>query len=194
MPFDFQRLQPIPDVMLVTPAAFVDQRGWFLESYKKTDFVAHGISFDLVQHNHSRSNAKGLLRGLHFQKAPMAQGKLVRCLAGEIFDVAVDIRKGSPTYGKWVSAALSASNHRMLWAPPGFAHGFMTMTDVAEVLYATTAEYDATLDRAIRWNDPQIAIRWPSSSPILSPRDANAPLLADADHDFVWEGLQRGTR
>jgi dTDP-4-dehydrorhamnose 3,5-epimerase len=187
MPFQFQPLEPSSDVVLVTPKAFGDERGWFLEWYRRSEFIAHGIGFDFVQHNHSRSTGRGVLRGLHYQKDPMAQGKLVRCITGEIFDVAVDIRRGSPMYGKWVSARLSAENASMLWVPPGFAHGFVTLTTVVDILYSTTAEYSAVLDRAIRWNDPTIAIAWPIMSPILSPKDASAPLLADADHDFVWE-------
>jgi dTDP-4-dehydrorhamnose 3,5-epimerase len=185
--FEFAPLDTLPDVLLITPKTFGDERGWFLESYRQSEFVANGITFGFVQQNHSCSTKRGVLRGLHYQKNPMAQGKLVRCIVGEVFDVAVDIRRGSPTYGNWVGTELSASNHRILWAPPGFAHGFMTITDVAEVLYATTSEYDARLDGAIRWNDPVIGIRWPTDSPILSLKDANAPLLTDADHDFVWE-------
>jgi dTDP-4-dehydrorhamnose 3,5-epimerase len=184
--FDFSPVEPNSDVVLVTPKVFRDERGWFLEWYKKSEFTSHGIAFDFVQHNHSRSTAKGILRGLHYQKDPMAQGKLVRCTVGEIFDVAVDIRRGSPMYGKWVSAWLSAENGSMLWVPPGFAHGFVTVMDVAEVLYSTTAEYSSELDRAIRWNDPTIAVDWPIKSPTVSTKDANAPLLADADHGFVW--------
>jgi dTDP-4-dehydrorhamnose 3,5-epimerase len=187
VPFEFQPLAPNPDVVVVTPRVHRDERGWFLEWYKKSDFTAHGIVLDFVQHNHSRSTAKGVLRGLHYQNAPMAQGKLVRCTYGEIFDVAVDIRRGSPNYGRWVSARLSAQNGFMLWVPPGFAHGFVTLSDVAEVLYSTTAEYSAELDRTIRWNDPAIGVDWPTKAPTVSTRDANAPLLADADHDFVWK-------
>jgi dTDP-4-dehydrorhamnose 3,5-epimerase len=187
VPFQFRSLEPGSDVVLVTPKAFADERGWFLEWYKKSEFFGQGIALDFVQHSHSRSTAKHVLRGLHYQKRPMAQGKLVRCVVGEIFDVAVDIRRGSPMYGKSVSARLSADNALMLWVPPGFAHGFVTLTDFADVLYSTTAEYSPELDRAIRWNDPTIAVAWPTKSPIVSQRDANAPLLSDADHDFVWK-------
>lgn len=186
MPFEFKPAIGLPEVIAIEPRPIVDERGWFLESYKRSEFEKHGISFEFIQDNHSRSVGSGILRGLHYQKAPAAQAKLVRCVVGEIFDVTVDIRKGSPTYGRWVSAVLSSTNHLMIWIPVGFAHGLLTRTDVAEVEYKVTAEYNGALDRAIRWNDPGIGIEWPTSNPILSKKDAEAPLLKDADNNFVW--------
>ena len=186
MAFEFNPTPALPDVIIVEPTTSTDERGWFLESYKKSEFEKHGIPFEFIQDNHSRSTAKGIMRGLHFQKDPAAQGKLVRCIAGELFDVAVDIRRGSPTYAKWVSATLSAENHRIVWIPPGFAHGYLTMSNLTEVTYKVTSEYSPTNDRSIRWNDPAIGIRWPITTPILSKKDAEAPLLQDADNNFVW--------
>ncbi len=186
MPFQFRPQQPIPDVILIEPKAFGDDRGWFMETYKRSEFEANGIRVEFRQDNHSRSTAKGVIRGLHYQKDPAAQGKLVRCVDGAIYDVAVDIREGSPTYGRWVAAELSAEDRRMLWVPPGFAHGFCTLTDASEVVYKATAEYSAPHDRGIRWNDPAIGVTWPVKSPMLSPKDAQAPLLADADNNFQW--------
>ncbi len=129
---------------------------------------------------------RGVLRGLHYQKPPQAQGKLVMVLSGEVFDVAVDIRRGSPTYGRWVGETLSAENGRMLWIPVGFAHGFCVLSERADVVYLVTAEYAPDLDRGIRWNDPEIGIRWPVDEPLLSPKDARLPLLREADQDFVF--------
>ena len=188
MPFRFKRFDDIPEVVTVEPQIHDDERGWFMEAYRKSEFSNQGISEDFLQDNHSYSTGKGVLRGLHFQRQPAAQGKLVRCVVGEVFDVAVDIRKGSPTYGRWVSAILSAKNHRMVWVPVGFAHGFQTITDVAEVEYKVTAEYSSVHDRGIRWDDPAIGIKWPLRNPILSRKDAEVPLLRDADNNFAWMG------
>lgn len=186
MPFRFRQSPSIPEIIIIEPETFLDERGWFLESYRKSDFEKHGIPFDFKQDNHSRSIARGTLRGLHYQKWPAAQAKLVRCVVGEVLDVAVDIRKGSPTYSKWVSANLSCENHLMMWVPEGFAHGFLVTTGIAEVEYKLTAEYDQAQDRAIRWDDPVIGIKWPISNPVLSEKDAAAPYLKDADNNFVW--------
>ena len=188
MPFSFKRFDELPDIVIVQPQADADERGWFMETYKKSEFLRQGISQDFLQDNHSCSTVKGVLRGLHFQKQPAAQGKLVRCVVGEVFDVAVDIRKGSPTYGKWVSAILSAENRQIVWIPIGFAHGFLTTTNLAEVEYKVTSEYSSAHDRAIRWNDPEIGIEWPVENPILSRKDAEAKFLKDADNNFVWKG------
>ncbi len=182
MPFVFRRLV-IPDVILIEPKLFGDQRGFFLEFYKHTEFVRAGIPEHFVQDNHSKS-AKGVLRGLHYQKNPHAQGKLVRCLNGKIFDVAVDIRKGSPRYGKWVSAELTGENSHMLYVPPGFAHGFVVLSDSAEVIYKCTEEYSPADDRGIVWNDPDIGITWPMSAPVLSEKDEIHPRLREADNNF----------
>jgi dTDP-4-dehydrorhamnose 3,5-epimerase len=186
VPFEFRPFDVLPEVVLIEPKTFCDERGWFAETYRKSDFVDHGIPFEFPQDNHSRSTARGTLRGLHFQKEPAAQGKIVWCIVGEAFDVAVDIRKGSPTYRKWVSSILSPENRRMLWIPPGFAHGILTLTDAAEVMYKVTSEYSRLYDRVIKWNDPTIAIEWPYPNPILSTKDRDAPSLSDVDNNFVY--------
>jgi dTDP-4-dehydrorhamnose 3,5-epimerase len=186
MPVTFQPTPQIPDVIVIEPRVFGDERGWFMETYKQSEFTAKGIPFTFGQDNHSRSSATGVIRGLHYQKDPAAQGKLVRCIVGSVYDVAVDIRRGSPTYGRWVSVALSAENHRIVWVPPGFLHGFCTLTDISEVVYKTTAEYSPSHERSVRWDDPTLAITWPTKSPQLSAKDAQAPLFADADNNFEW--------
>lgn len=184
MPFEFKRLE-IPDIVLIKPVLFSDERGFFLETYKERDFVMAGIDIRFVQDNHSMSK-KGVLRGLHYQKEPMAQGKLIRCIKGEIRDVVVDIRRGSPWYGKWLSVNLSEENRLMLYIPPGFAHGFCVLTDVAEIIYKTTAEYSPEHERGIIWNDPDLNIDWCIDDPIVSPRDMRLPLLRDADNNFIY--------
>ena len=184
MPFDYQRIE-IPGPILVRPKVFGDGRGFFLELYKHSDFVHGGIREQMVQDNYSRS-VRGVLRGLHFQKDPMAQGKLVLCLKGKIFDVAVDIRKGSPHYGRWASVDLSEENRLMLYVPPGFAHGFQVLSDSADVLYKCTEEYSVADDRGIIWNDPVINIAWPLGDPLLSPKDKVHPFLRDADNNFTF--------
>ena len=184
MPFTFRRLE-IPDIVLIEPEVYGDERGFFLETYQYTAFAEFGIQEHFVQDNHSGSR-RGVLRGLHFQKDPMAQGKLMRCLRGAIFDVAVDIRRGSPYFGKWVAVELSETNKHMLYVPPGFAHGFLVMSDVAEIVYKCTEYYAPADDRGIIWNDPAIGIRWPIATPILSDKDLRQPRLADADINFVY--------
>lgn len=180
--FDFQRLE-IPEVVLIEPTAFKDDRGFFMETYKRSEFAAFGIEERFVQDNHSKST-KGVLRGLHYQKNPKAQGKLVRVVEGEVFDVAVDIRKNSSTYGKWVGAVLSAQNRKMLYIPPDFAHGFCVLSDTAEVVYKATDEYAPQLERGIVWNDPDLGINWPTEQPIISSKDADLPLFKVADNPF----------
>jgi dTDP-4-dehydrorhamnose 3,5-epimerase len=187
MPFEFRRHDEIRDVIIVQPRSFGDGRGWFEETYKRSEFERAGIRADFRQDNHSRSTVRGVLRGLHYQKKPAAQGKLVRCCVGAIFDVAVDIRRGSPTYGKWIGMELTAENRTILWIPEGFAHAVCTLTDIAEVLYKATGEYSPQEDRAIRWNDPALNIRWPVNEPVLSPKDATAPTLEQADNNFTWK-------
>ncbi|MBC7084651.1 MAG: dTDP-4-dehydrorhamnose 3,5-epimerase [Firmicutes bacterium] len=187
MPFSFKRLE-IPDVVLIEPKVFRDDRGFFLESYKRSEFAEFGIDEIFVQDNHSRSR-RGVLRGLHYQNPPRAQAKLVRVIDGEIFDVAVDIRRGSPTYGRWVRAYLSDENMRMLYIPAGFAHGFLALSDVAEVLYKTSDEYSPEHEAGIVWNDPEIGIEWPVKDPVLSPRDCRWPGLRDAVNAFVYGGV-----
>ena len=172
----------IPDLKIIEPTVFADDRGFFFESFNKAKFeAAIGRSADFVQDNHSRSG-KGVLRGLHYQLPPHAQAKLVRVVAGEAYDVAVDIRKPSPTFGHWVGVLLSAENKRQLWIPEGFAHGFLTLSDHVEFLYKTTNYYEPESDRGIRWDDPQIGIDWNVTEPLtLSSKDQQQPLLADAD-------------
>ena len=171
----------IPHVMLIEPRVFGDHRGFFFESFNAKAFAeATGCTDAFVQDNHSRSS-HGVLRGLHYQ-VEQAQGKLVRAVAGEIFDVAVDIRRGSPTFGQWVGAVLSAENKHQLWVPAGFAHGFVVVSETAEVLYKTTDYYAPVHERSILWNDPAIGIEWPADiQPLLSAKDEAAVLLADAD-------------
>nr|WP_304187168.1 dTDP-4-dehydrorhamnose 3,5-epimerase [Hafnia alvei] len=164
----------IPDVLIFEPKVFGDERGFFFESFNQKVFEeAVGYPVHFVQDNHSKSS-KGVLRGLHYQLAPFAQGKLVRCVAGEVFDVAVDIRKDSETFGKWVGVNLSAENKRQLWIPEGFAHGFLTLSDAAEFLYKTTNYYNPEMERGIIWNDPMLSIEWGESlNVVLSNKDLN---------------------
>lgn len=175
----FTRLA-IPEVILIEPRIFEDERGFFLESYNKQRFAENGIAEEFVQDNHSGSR-RGVLRGLHYQAEPFAQGKLVRAGRGEIFDVAVDIRKGSPTFGKWVAEILNTRNRRLLYLPPGFAHGFCALEDDTEVLYKATALYSQAHDRGVLWNDPDIGITWPDSGReyILSAKDQKHPRLQE---------------
>lgn len=173
----------IADVILLEPRVFEDERGFFFESFNQQAFErACGHAQIFVQDNHSRSS-RGVLRGLHYQLPPKAQGKLVRVVYGQVFDVAVDIRRGSPTYGNWVGERLSAENKRQIWIPEGFAHGFLTLSDAAEVIYKTTEFYTQELERCIRWDDPVIGIEWPvtPSVPSLSPKDAEAAPFVDAE-------------
>lgn len=181
--FKFHR-QAIPGVVLVEPQVFADERGYFLETYKQSAFAELGVRF--VQENQSLSR-RGVLRGLHFQKNPRAQGKLVRVAFGEILDVAVDVRRGSPTYGQHVRVVLSGDNHRMLYIPPGFAHGFYVQSEEALVIYLTTEEFDPELDAGILWCDPDLAIPWPDRTPIVSKKDRALPLLRETDSGFRYD-------
>jgi dTDP-4-dehydrorhamnose 3,5-epimerase len=184
MSFQFERLE-IPEVVLIKTSQQGDPRGFFRETFKKSEFEAFGIPTVFVQDNHSRSG-HGVLRGLHYQKHPHAQGKLLFVATGEIFDVAVDIRKGSPTFAHWVSQVLSAENGYLMWVPPGFAHGFCVLSDSADLIYKVTAEYSAESERGIIWNDPEIAIQWPMSKSSLSARDGQLARLREADNNFVF--------
>lgn len=178
MPFEFVK-QNISDVILVIPKIFEDNRGFFMESYKKSDFFKNGIETEFNQDNYSKSS-KGVLRGLHYQAEPNAQAKLVRCVKGRIFDVAVDIRKNSKTFGKYVKAELSESNKNMLYIPKGFAHGFIVLSDEAEILYKTSGEYAPDSDRGILWCDKDINIDWGIDfPPFLSEKDKKQPLLKE---------------
>lgn len=183
MPFEFTQTN-IPEVIRVIPRRFPDERGWFAETYKRSDFIAAGITAEFVQDNHSVS-AAGTVRGLHYQLPPYGQGKLVRVVHGRVWDVAVDIRRGSDCFGRWVAAELSEENGEMLWVPAGFAHGFVALEDDTHLSYKCTAEYHAPVDRVIRWNDETIGIDWPilpsGAKYLLSKKDAGAPGLADAE-------------
>ena len=170
----------LPDVLVIQPKVFEDERGFIFESYQKLRFAETGIPFEFVQDNHSRSR-QGVLRGLHYQ-IRQPQGKLVRVVLGEIFDVAVDIRRSSPTFGKWMGINLSAENKTMLWIPPGFAHGFYVLSDWAEVLYKATDYYAPQWERTIRWDDATLNIQWPSGpQPLVSPKDAVGLAFSQAE-------------
>ena len=178
----------LPGVLIITPRVFKDARGFFFESYNAEQFKARGIDTVFVQDNHSQST-RGTLRGLHFQLPPMAQDKLVRCVRGAIWDVAVDIRASSPTFGRWVGVELSADDFRQLYVPSGFAHGFCVLSDEAEVLYKASTVYSPAHERGIAWDDPDIGITWPTAEPLLSDRDWRAESLAGylAGTPFVYE-------
>ena len=183
MTFTFKKLS-ISDVILVEPKSFSDDRGFFLESFKTSEFTENGINTKFVQDNISHS-VKDVLRGLHFQKNPKAQAKLVTAVKGDIFDVAVDIRKNSSTYGKWVSEILSEDNHNLLYVPEGFAHGFCVLSKEADVYYKVSNEYSPKDEGGIIWNDPSLNIEWPVSKPIVSSSDSQLPLFDNLDDYFV---------
>lgn len=175
--------QSIPDVVLIEPKVFGDSRGFFYESFNQQAFqAATGVQCDFVQDNHSRSS-QGVLRGLHYQLPPRAQGKLVRVVRGAVFDVAVDIRKGSPTFGQWVGALLTEDNHRQLWVPPGLAHGFLVLSESADFLYKTTDYWAPEHERCIAWDDPDLAVDWPlgGATPVVSAKDALGVPFRDAE-------------
>lgn len=184
MPLAFKKLK-IPEVILIEPEIFKDERGFFMETYKYSEFANFGIKEQFLQDNHSLSK-KGVLRGLHFQNPPKAQAKIVRCVKGEIFDAAVDIRKGSPSYGKWVGEILSEENKKELYIPTGFAHGFCVLSDKADVIYKCSEEYSKEYEEGIIWNDPIIAISWPIKNPILSEKDLKNKLLKDTINRFTY--------
>lgn len=178
----------LPDVLILTPGRFGDDRGWFSETFNASRMREAGLNMVFVQDNHSMSARKGTLRGLHFQTPPRAQDKLVRCSKGAILDVAVDIRRGSPTYGKWVGVELSADNAKQLLVPKGFLHGFVTRAENTEVQYKCSDLYAPECDAGIRWNDPDIGIDWGlDGDPVLSAKDTVAALLRDYDSPFRWE-------
>jgi dTDP-4-dehydrorhamnose 3,5-epimerase len=179
----------LPGVLILTPARHGDERGFFSESWNRARLKEAGVDLDFVQDNHSFSAQKGTVRGLHFQSDPHAQDKLVRCGRGSLYDVAVDIRRGSPTYGKWVGETLSFENGRQLLVPRGFLHGFVTLEPDTEIIYKCTDYYAPECDGAVRWDDPDIGIDWPLDGvhPVLSGKDAKAPLLADFDTPFTYQ-------
>lgn len=176
----------LPGVCIVEPVVHGDHRGYFMETYSTAAFAAIGIDTVFVQDNQSFSAQKGVLRGIHFQNAPMAQAKLVRVTRGAVLDVAVDLRKGSPTYCQWVSVELSAENKRMFYIPRGFGHGFVTLTDGVEFCYKVDNLYSRECDRGIRFNDPDIGVAWGIEAPILSQKDTTSPLLSESDCNFVY--------
>lgn len=184
MVFRFKKLE-ISDVILIEPKLYSDNRGFFYESFKESDFFLYGISDKFIQENYSHST-KNVIRGLHFQKSPQAQSKLVSVVKGKIFDVAVDIRKNSPTYGKWVGETLTDQNHRSLYIPEGFAHGFCVLSEEADVSYKVNNEYSPENDRGIIWNDSTINIAWTVEKPIISEKDNQLPTLEKSDNNFVY--------
>lgn len=177
----------LPEIVVIEPRVFKDSRGWFYESYSVRNVEPLGIRDVFVQDNHSYSASKGVIRGLHYQTPPMDQSKLVRCTAGSVFDVAVDIRHGSPTFSKWFGMVLSAENKKQLYIPRGFAHGFLTLEEGCEVQYKVDKFYSKEHDRSIRYDDPDIGIEWGTDSPLLSEKDLRAPFLKDCHKDFLWE-------
>ena len=185
MSFTFKKLN-LSDVMLVEAKSFPDDRGYFKEIFKESSFIENEINTRFVQDNFSHS-IKGVLRGLHFQKNPIAQAKLVTVFRGEIFDVAVDVRKDSPTYGKWVSEILSEQNHKLLFIPEGFAHGYCVLSDEADIFYKVNQEYSPEHDRGFIWNDPEVAIKWPMDNPLISNKDLKLPFLKNADNNFQYK-------
>ena len=182
MSFRFTPLE-LPGLLLIEETRRGDARGFFAETFRDSAFRDAGIPGPFVQDNHARSS-RGVLRGLHYQLPPKAQGKLIRIVSGEVFDVAVDLRRGSPGYGKWAGVRLSGDVGKMLWIPPGFAHGYVVLSDSADFTYKVTAEFDPALDRGVLWNDPAIGIEWPDAQPLLSDRDRAQPTLAAADSPF----------
>jgi dTDP-4-dehydrorhamnose 3,5-epimerase len=182
MAFRFEP-QTIPDVVLVHPTRHTDRRGYFEETYRRSEFERAGISADFVQDNFARSS-HDVLRGLHYQLPPAAQGKLVSVAAGRIFDVAVDLRGESPTFGRWTACTLDAERRSLLWIPEGFAHGYVVLSEWADVVYKVTAEYASHLDRGVRWDDPAIGIDWPVREPIVSEKDRAQPTLEAAEKAF----------
>jgi len=185
VPFSFHKLE-IPDVVLVDPKVFPDRRGYFYEIFSSDDFKKAGINKEFVHFVQSKST-KGVVRGMHYQLNPHAQGKLVRVIDGELFDVAVDIRKGSPYYGRWIGEVLSSENKRMLYIPEGFAHGFCVLSDTAEMTYYCTNRYASEYDNGIIWNDSQVQIDWPVKDTVLSEKDSKLPQLKDAKNNFIYE-------
>lgn len=182
MSFAFERLG-IPDVLLARPQRLGDLRGFFAETYRASVFAGAGVLGPFVQDNLARSGPR-VLRGLHFQAPPRPQGKLIQVVRGAVFDVAVDLRRSSPTYGRWVGRELSDSDGALLWVPPGFAHGYVVLSDGADLVYKVTEEYVAELDRGVRWDDPTVGVAWPVPDPVLSERDRSLPLLADLGTPF----------
>jgi dTDP-4-dehydrorhamnose 3,5-epimerase len=188
VPFRFEPLD-IPDVVLIETTTFADGRGFFLESYRESAFSEVGIDLTFVQDNYSHSHGR-VFRGLHYQNPPQPQAKLVQVIQGEIMDFAVDIRAGSPTYGRFVKAHLTEANHSLLFVPVGFAHGFCVLSDTADVVYKVSSEFSAEVDRGILWSDPAIGIELPFDNPVLSEKDAHLPPLSEADNGFSFSATR----
>ncbi|MCS7232020.1 MAG: dTDP-4-dehydrorhamnose 3,5-epimerase [Elusimicrobiota bacterium] len=184
MNYSFKKLE-IPDVVLINTKIFYDERGFFVEKFKFSEFKKYGLEIDIVQVNYAKSK-KNVLRGLHYQLNPKAQGKLVYCIKGKIFDVAVDLRKGSPWYGKYVGVELSEGSNVCLWVPRGFAHGYVSLEDDTLVMYLTDEEYSPEYERGILWNDEFLLINWPVKEPIVSKKDSSLPLFKDAENNFLY--------
>lgn len=189
MPFTFTPDADLPDVVIVDPDRFTDDRGWFEERFASSDYDDAGLPTSFVQDNLSWSRRRGTLRGLHYQLNPYAQGKLVSCPKGAIYDVAVDLRRGSPTYGEWTGVEVTRMNGRAVWVPPGFAHGILTLDDDTYVYYKCTEEYVPDADRAIVYDDPSLGIDWPQGEYgyFVSEKDASAPTLQDAENNYDYE-------
>ncbi|MCK5493010.1 MAG: dTDP-4-dehydrorhamnose 3,5-epimerase [Candidatus Omnitrophica bacterium] len=188
MPFNFKKLE-IPEIVLIEPKIFPDGRGFFIETYKYSDFADFGIKENFIQDNYSKSTQKGVLRGLHYQIPPFSQGKIIQVISGEIFDVAVDIRDGSPSYGKWVGVNLSSENRNMLYIPFGFAHGFCTLSEVTEVMYKCTNIYSPQHERGIIWNDSILNIDWQVDNPILSLKDTDYLSFDKIEKSFIYNEI-----
>lgn len=184
MGYEFRELE-LPGLLLVEGKSFPDPRGYFMESFREDEFDARGLP-RFLQDNLSRSK-KGVVRGMHYQTAAAAVAKLIRCVRGRVFDAVIDIRKGSPTYGTWTAVELSDEGNRMLFVPAGFAHGFMALSDEADVHYKVTGYWTPAVDRGIRWNDPAVGIKWPDLKPIIAAKDEIHPLLADVPPDYTWQ-------
>jgi len=182
---EFNRIESIPDLIVITPKVFGDERGFFKETFNEEEFQKNGIHINWVQDNHSRSS-KGVLRGLHWQKGEYAQDKLVRVARGRVLDVAVDVRKDSPTFGKYATVELSDQNHNMFLLPKGFAHGFVALSDVVDFEYKVSVPYSKESERAILWSDPDIGIQWGVDNPLVSEKDGTAPLLKDVDKSDLF--------
>lgn len=185
MPFIVEKSN-IPDILTIEPKVFTDERGFFIEVFKKKDFESFGMQDLFVQVNHS-SSTRGVLRGLHYQLIPAEQGKLIRCIKGEIFDVAVDIRKNSPWFSKYVGQTLSENNRKMMYVPAGFAHGFCVLSDIAEIEYYCTKEYAPEYERGVIWNDPELNIAWPLKDPLLSPKDKKFKPFKEIESNFIFK-------